>query len=61
MEPDSVDTIGSAKVLVDAVVSGKKYSPEKLYEILRDFNSDMDQNTLQLLYLYHDSKYYGRR
>lgn len=59
MEQDSVDTVGSAKILVDAVVSGKKYSPEKLYEIIRDFNSDMDKNTLQLLYLYHDSKYYG--
>lgn len=59
LEKSNLDTIESAKVLVDAVVSEKTYSSKELYKIINGFNSDMNRNTLDLLYLYHDSIYYG--
>ncbi len=54
-DAESADSLKTAKTLVDAVVSEKKYAPSQLTDLMGDFSEDMDENTISLLYLYHDS------
>ncbi|MBP3585265.1 MAG: MMPL family transporter, partial [Peptococcaceae bacterium] len=47
----------SAKTLIDAVVSGKAYTPETMNTLMQtlDSSGSFDTNTISLLYLYRDS------
>ena len=47
----------SAKMLIDAVVSGKAYTPEAMNTLMQtlDSSGSFDTNTISLLYLYRDS------
>lgn len=56
LETDTADQIGSVQTLVNAVIDGKKFTPTELSDVVSGFTEEMKKSTLELLYLYHDSK-----
>lgn len=52
----SADELKSAKKIVDAIIEGKAYSPQEMSALLDGINSGADGSSLELLYLYKDSK-----
>lgn len=43
----------AARTLVNAVVSGERYSPEKMASIFEGLSDDINRNTVSLMYLYY--------
>lgn len=60
-DKDTVDTIEKSNTLIQAIVSGKKYTPQELYQIINGFSKDLDKNKVKLIYLYHDSLQYSKK
>jgi len=58
-DKDTKETITSAKVIIDAVVSGKKYSAKDATNMLKKLTDELDKNTVELLYLFYGSKNYS--
>lgn len=56
LEKDTADQIGSVQTLVHAVIDGKEFTPSELYEVVSGFTEEMEESTLELVYLYHGSK-----
>lgn len=54
-DTDSKDMLTMAKNLIDAVVSGKTYTPAEMYQLLASVSDQLDNNTIELLYLYYAS------
>lgn len=52
---DMGDTVKTAKVVIDAVVSEKSYSSEELFKLVSSLAKGLDQNMIDLLYLYYGS------
>lgn len=55
LDGESVQALKSAKTLIDAVVSGKAYEARELSAVLKGLGEDLDENTVELLYLYYAS------
>lgn len=52
--PDgSAEQLNTAKALMDAVVSERKYTYQELTKLVGGFSSQMDTDTMELLYLYY--------
>jgi hypothetical protein len=52
----SREDLESGLRIVDAVLSGKKYTPQEMMELMEGLGGDMDLNQLELLYIYYFSK-----
>lgn len=59
IDEDSVDTIEIANTLINAIVSEKEYTPQELYQLICGFSEELDENKVELIYLYHDSLQYS--
>lgn len=51
----STDQMKTAKTIVDAVVSEKAYTAKELSAMMAGLSEQLDENTMELLYLYHAS------
>lgn len=51
----STQELTAARTLVDAVVSGTAYSAQEMTLLFSDLTEDLDENTMELLYLYYAS------
>lgn len=52
---DMGDTVKTAKIIIDAVVSEKSYKSEELFELVGSLAKGLDKNIIDLLYLYYGS------
>ena len=56
IDADSREDLESGLRIVDAVLSGKKYTPQEMMDLMEGLGGDMDLNQLELLYIYYFSK-----
>lgn len=54
-EGDTASYLGTAKTVIDAVVSEEKYSSSELAQMLGSFSEQLDENTMSLMYLYYSA------
>ncbi len=52
-DAETADQLKGLKKLVDASVSGKRYSAEELTDIMQSMSDDMDANSMELLFLFY--------
>ena len=55
-DKDTADKLDSAKVIIDAVISEKKYSAKEATKMLKKLTDELDSSTVELLYLYYGSQ-----
>jgi predicted RND superfamily exporter protein len=55
-DKDTADKLDSANVIIDAVISEKKYSAKEASKMLKKLTDELDSNTVELLYLYYGSQ-----
>lgn len=51
-DEETASLLKTAKTIVSAVVSGKSYSPQEMLELVGGFSDELDENTVELMYLY---------
>ena len=56
IDADSREDLTSGLRIVDAVLSGKKYTPQEMMDLMEGIGGEMDLNQLELLYIYYFSK-----
>lgn len=56
LEKETAYKIVNLQTLVDAVINEKKFTPSELYDVIGGFTEEMKKSTLELVYLYHDSR-----
>lgn len=56
IDEESVSYLGTAKTIIDAVVSDEKYSSDQLKSMLSGLSGSLDESTLGLLLLYYGSQ-----
>ncbi len=50
-----LNDLSSAKKVIDAVVSGKEYTPKQLSKLMSGMAEDLNEETMELFYLYYGS------
>ena len=55
IDADSASSLKSAKALINAVVSGKKYEAGEMAKIFGGLSEDLNESTVEMLYLYSSS------
>ncbi|MCL1952458.1 MAG: ABC transporter ATP-binding protein [Oscillospiraceae bacterium] len=55
MDGDAAKSLGTAKTLIDAVVSGKEYTSGQMAQLMSGFGGGMDAGNIEMLYLYYAS------
>ncbi len=59
IDSETSDLLDTAQVLVDAVIGGEEYTAADLSDLLSGISEELDENSMELLYLYyagvHDS------
>lgn len=56
LDEDSKEMLTGAKIMIDAVISGKKYTAAETQSILNALTDDLDASTIELLYFYHSAE-----
>lgn len=56
LDEETARLLGGAETMIDAVVSGKEYTPEDAFLVLEALTDELDENTIELLYFYRASQ-----
>ena len=56
LDSDAAQSLSSARTIMDAVLSGKSYTPAQLTNLLSGMTDGLDENTMELLALYYGSQ-----
>ncbi len=59
IDDEKKSLLGTAEIIIDAVVSEKTYSSGELASMLGGFSDKLDENTMSLLYLYYSAVNYS--
>ncbi|MCD8300789.1 MAG: MMPL family transporter, partial [Clostridiales bacterium] len=59
IDADTADELDTAKTLIDAVVSGRTYTAAGLTRVISSMSDELDEKTMELLYLYYGGLYYS--
>ena len=59
MDGDAAKSLGAAKTLINAVVSGKEYTAGEMAELMGGFGGTMDAESIEMLYLFCASTQYS--
>ena len=57
-DSDSITKLNNINGIMNAVVNKTEYSPEEIFAILSNLTDSIDQNTIDILYIYYGSENY---